>query len=329
MNKLTKIMALVVSLVLLVSLAGCGTAQNKVADKPTVINVSYSTRPINMPSIVALEKKTFEEEFAKQGITVKWVELEGPATTEGLAAKSIDIATSLNYVTGLITKSNGNDIKFISKFSTFPKSIALVANNDSGIAKIEDLKGKKIALQKGTMLHEMLLKALAKANLNAGDVEIVGLASPDAANAVMQKQVDAAVIPDPILTKTMASKKVKLITSAEGLIPGETFIAVRTDFAQKYPEVVKKFLEVHQQTISWAGANQDEAFALAAKVNQMDINAVKALSPKFDFSIKMDDTNKANLKDSAAFLKQNGFIKNDVDTEALVNNLVDTSYLPK
>ena len=116
MGKFKKILILIVGLMLLVPVAGC---QNKVAEKPTVINVSYSTRPINMPSIVALEKKTFEEEFAKQGITVKWVELEGPATTEALTAKSIDIATSLNYVTGLITKSNGNDIKFVSKFSSF------------------------------------------------------------------------------------------------------------------------------------------------------------------------------------------------------------------
>ena len=179
------------------------------------------------------------------------------------------------------------------------------------------------------MLHEMLLKALAKANLKAEDVEIVGLASPDAAIAVMQKQVDAAVIPDPVLTKTIASTKVKLITTAEGLIPGETFIAARTDFAQKYPDVVKKFLEINQQTLSWTSSNQEEAFTLAAKVNQMDVNAVKVLFPKFDFSMKIDDTTISNLKESAAFLKENGFIKNDVDTAALVNNLVDTSYLSK
>ncbi|ADY56435.1 aliphatic sulfonates family ABC transporter, periplasmic ligand-binding protein [Syntrophobotulus glycolicus DSM 8271] len=329
MGKLKRLMLLLVGLMLLVSPVGCSTNQDKAPEKPTVVNVSYATRPINVPSIAALEKKTFEEEFAQEGITIKWVELEGPATTEALAAKSIDIATSLNYVTGLVTKSNGNDIKFISKFSSFPKAIGLVAGTESGISELADLKGKKIALQKNTMLHEMLLKALAKANLKAEDVEIESLASPEAANAVMQKQVDAAIIPDPLLTSALASKKVTLITTAEGLIPGETFIAARTEFVQKYPEVVKKFLELHQQTLTWVSANQEEALNLAAKFNKLDIKIVQALYPKYDFGIKMDESTITNLKQSAELLKQNQMIKDEVDTTALVNNLVDSRYLPQ
>ncbi len=328
MNKYFKTLTTIILILsLLLTLTGC--QEVKPIEKPKVINISYSFRPINVPSIVALEKKIFEEEFAKEGIEVKWYELEGPATTEALAAKSIDFATSLNYVSAIISKANGNDMKIISSYSKFPKAIGLVAGADSEVSSVADLKGKKVALQKGTMLHEMLIKALEEVNLKAGDVEIVGMASPDAANAVLQKHVDAAVLPDPLMTKAISSKKVKILRNAEGLILGQAVIAARTDFIQNYPEITKRFLEIHNQTLAWADSNQDEALNMASKVNQMDIKAVQALYPKFDFKISIDENNILKLTNSTEFLKANGFIKADTNTDELIKELIDTSYLPQ
>jgi len=329
MKKYVKFIAVLIALPLLISaLPGCQAAE-KVVEKPEVINISYSLRPLNMPAIVALEKKMFEEEFAKDGIKVQWHELEGPATTEALAAKSIDIATSLNYVSAIISKANGNDIKVIASYTKFPKAIGLVAATDNGVSTVADLKGKKVAVQKGTMLHEMLIRALEESGLKATDVEIVGMASTDAINAVMLKQVDAAVLPDPLLTKAIASKKVAPLRNAEGLILGQSVIAARTEFLQKYPEVAKKFLEIHKQTLEWANTNKDEALNLASEVNQMDIKAVKALYPKFDFTPGIDEANIEGFKKSAEFLKTNNFIKNDTNIENLLKDLLDTSFLNK
>lgn len=324
---------LVISILLMslffLTLPGCQGATTSEPEKPKVINISYSFRPINVPSIVALEKKLFEEEFAKEGIEVKWHQLEGPATTEALAAKSIDIATSLNYVSAIIAKANGSDIKIISSYSKFPKGIGLVAGVDTEVASVSDLKGKKIALQTGTMLHEMLIKALKKVNIDVSDVEIIGMASPDAANALLQKHVDAAILPDPLLTKVISSNKAQLLTNAEGLILGQAVIAARTDFLKRYPDVAKKFLEIHNKSITWSNENKEEALELASKINEMDIKAVNVLYPKFDFSMEIDQNNIARLKEAADFLKTYSFIKNDNNTDSTVDSLVDISYLPK
>lgn len=329
MKQTTKIFAiLLTSVFLLVSiLAGC-SADVPQPEKPKVINISYSLRPINVPSIVALERKIFEEEFAKEGIEIKWYELEGPATTEALAAKSIDIATSLNYVSAMITKANGNDIKVVSSYSKFPEAIGMLAGVDSGIASVTDLKGKKVALQKGTMLHEMLIRALDNAGLSIDDIEVVSMPSPDAANALLQKHVDVAILPDPIMAKVISSQKAKLIITAEDIILGQAVIAARSEFLAKYPEIVKTFLEVHNQNLDWSEKNVDESLELASEVNEIDINVVKMLYPKFDFSMDIDQDNIAKLKQSALFLQENGFIKMDVDPESLVDNLVDNSFLP-
>jgi len=331
-NRLRMLLTAGLAALLILTLAGCqadqGAPKQQAAQKPSVINVSYSLRPLNVPSIVALEKKMFEEEFAKDGIEIKWYELEGPATTEALAAKSLDIATSLNYVTAIITKANGNDIKVVANYSKFPKAIGLLAAAGKGIDSVSDLKGKKVALQKGTMLHELLIRALEEAKLLPSDVEIVSMASPEAANALLQGQVDAAVLPDPSLTKAVASKKAVLLRNAEGLILGQAVIAARTEFVQQYPDIAKKFLEVHQRVLEWAQANEDEALSLTAAKIQMEIPAVKALYPKFDFSMGIDQNNIDQLKNSADFLKDNNFLKAGTDTQSVINGLVDTAYLP-
>lgn len=319
---------LFISTFLLVSLLSGCNSDVPTPEKPKVINVSYSLRPINIPSIVALEKEIFEEEFAKDGIEIKWYELEGPATTEALAANSIDIATSLNYVSAMITKASGNDIKVISSYSKFPEAIGMLAGLDSGIESVADLKGKKVALQKGTMLHEMLIRALDNANLSINDVELVSMPSPDAANALLQKHVDVAILPDPIMANIISSQKAKLIITAEDIILGQAVIATRSEFLADNPEIVKRFLEVHKQTLDWSNTNVDESLEMASEVNQININAVKMLYPKFDFSMEIDNDNIAKLKQSAFFLQENGFTNMDVEPEDLINDLVDVSLLP-
>jgi len=225
MKKSNKMLLLLAGVFLVIFLlAGCADT-GTVQDKPEVINVSYALRPINVPSIAALEKQLFEEEFAKDGIEIKWYELEGPATTEALAAKSIDIATSLNYVSAIISKANGNDIKIISSYSRFPEAIGLVAGIDSGVSAVADLKGKKVAFQQGTMLHEMFIKALEESGLTEDDLEIVGMPSPDAANALLQGHVQAAILPDPLMMNVISSQKAKLVVTAQDLILGQAVIA--------------------------------------------------------------------------------------------------------
>jgi len=329
MIRKTKIIATLMVITLLLTLV---TACQKPAEEdlvqPEIINVSYSLRPINVPTIVALDKKFFEEDFSKEAIEVKWYELEGPATVEALAAKSVDIATSLNYVSAIITKANGKDIKVIANFSKFPKGIGLVARTDKDITTAKDLLGKKIALQTGTMLHEMLIRLLEQNNIDINSVEIVGMPSPDAANAVVQGQVDAAIIPEPLLTKTISSGEVKLLQTAEDLILGQSFIAVRTEFLTQYPELVKKFLQLHQYTLNWSDLNKEDALLLASETIQMPQQMVEKLYPKFDFTLQITEADIENLKNSARFLQDWGFIKKNIDIESLVEDLIDISYLP-
>lgn len=325
----SKLILILISLTLLLS--GCSPAANSQQQPvlPKTINASYVSRPINVPSIAAQDKKMFETEFEKDAIQFKWHDLTTPdSQLEALASGSLDFANSLNNLSAILAKANGNDIKVISAYSTFPKGIALVAGSDTGISNEADLKGKKIGLQSGTMLYQMLVKDLGLSNLTVNDISLVNMDSAAALTALLSGQIDATILPDPLLSKAIASGKATKIRSAEGLISGLSVIAVRSDFAEKYPDLVKRFLAVHKQSIDWSANNLDQALQLAADKNQMDIKAVKKMYPEFSFAMSMDNA-KEDLRQSAEFLKKEGMIPSDTDTEKLINDLIDPSFMPQ
>ncbi|MHB8072970.1 ABC transporter substrate-binding protein [Desulfosporosinus fructosivorans] len=313
-------------------LAGCTPTQKAdtqvPADKPKIINASYVSRPINVPSIVAQERKLFENEFSKDGIEFKWHNITAPSNQlEALAAKSLDFSNSLNYVSAILAKANGNEIKIIASYSRFPKGISLVVKPDGSLKTVADLKGKKIALQKGTMLHEMLIRALSEVNLTTQDLELVDMDSTTATAAIAAGHIDATILPEPLLSQAIASGRVQKLRSAEGLIPGLTVIAVRSDFAKTQPELVRRYLQVHKASLDWSQANLEEALGMTAKQNQMDIKGVKSLFPVFTFEMNLNQV-KNDLLNSATFLQKEGMIRPNVDLAKLVDELVDPSYLP-
>lgn len=324
----SKLLLAAISLTLLLS--GCSsTSISQQQTSPKTINASYVSRPINVPSIVAQDKQMFETEFAKDNIQFKWHDLTTPDNQlEALASGSLDFANSLNNLSAILAKANGNDIKVISAYSTFPKGIALVAGSNAGISTDADLKGKKIGLQSGTMLYQMLIEDLAKSNLTKNDITLINMDSSTALTALLSGQIDATILPDPLLSKAIASGKAHKIRSAEGLISGLSLISVRSDFAKKYPNLVKQYLAVHKQSIHWSRDNLDQALQLTATKNQMDIKTVEKMYPEFSFDMSLDNA-KQDLIQSAEFLKKEGMIPSNTDTTKLVNDLIDTSFMPQ
>ena len=90
---------------------------------------------------------------------------------------------------------------------------------------------------------------------------------------------------------------------------------------------MRRYLQVHKASLDWSQANLEEALAITAKENQMDIKGVKSLYPEFTFDMSLDQV-KNDLLKSAAFLQKEGMFRSNVDINKLVDELVDPSYLP-
>src|SRR5712691_7225471 len=193
----------------------------------------------NPVSIVIRTQGLLEKEFAPDGTKVRWVQTLGSnKALEFLNASSID-------------------------FGSTAGSAALVTRKDSGIAKVADLKGKSVAVTRGTDPHIFLVRALADAGLSDKDVKFVLLQHPDGRSALMRGDVDAWAGLDPMMAAAeIEDGAVLFFRKPEANTWG--ILNVREDFAKENPEIVVRVLKVYEQARRWALANPKEVTKLLA-----------------------------------------------------------------
>src|ERR671919_253988 len=158
------------------ALLAASVGTSAAADKPSTINIDWAT--YNPVSMVLKDKGLLEKEFAKDGIGIRWVQTLGSnKALEFLNAGSIDLGSTAGSA-ALVARINGNPIKSIYVYSR-PEWTALVTRKDAGVAKVADLKGKSVAVTRGTDPHIFLVRAIADAGLTDKDVRFVLLQHAD------------------------------------------------------------------------------------------------------------------------------------------------------
>ncbi|WP_283607454.1 ABC transporter substrate-binding protein [Faecalispora anaeroviscerum] len=313
------------------SLAGCASgAQSSQAETSqpvssaatefTVkkIGVTYVKSPLNVPSIVEKEKGIFTKAFEEYGLTVEYSNLTaGPEQTQALASGDIQFLYAVGATSVILSASNGADIKIISTYSRSPEAFRIFAGKDSKIQSAADLKGKKIAGPKGTILHELMVAYLATAGLTEKDVEFVSMSIPDAQAALVGGTVDCALLAGPT-AYNMAKDGYKIVTTGKGLVDATIVVATSQSFYDKNPLLVKRFLEAEDQIQSYMKENPEEILKITAKATELSIDAVKEMYPMYDFSSEITDADIASMKKTEQFMKKNAMIENDVDINQLI-----------
>ena len=312
------VVALVSSLILLI---GC---KKTVAGKPQVVKLDYAY--YNPLSLVLKEKHFLEDDLAKDGVSVEWTLSQGSnKALELLNSKSVDFGSTAG-VAAFIGKSNGNPIKTIYVCSR-PEWTALVVRKDSPIAKVEDLKGKKIAVTRGTDPHVFLLRSLYQAGLTEKDVELVPLQHSDGRNALERGDVDAWAGLDPLMAQTEVENGSKLFYR-DVSFNSYGVLNVREEFAKQYPAYVKRVLVAYEKARLWAIQNPAEFRALYgrdAKIN--DAIAAKVLERTDLSNSAVGDDQKKVIAASGDVLKKSGVISANTDVAATVNELIDSEYV--
>ena len=324
MKKTTKLLAGLVAILLFAFAAGCGSAPatpsapaKPAAANPKSISLTYVKAPLNVPSIVEKKLGLFEKEFAKDKITVQYPEITvGSKQTEAMAAGSLDFAHALGGTSAILAAANGVDLKIIAIYSRAPKAFVVLTKGDK-IQKVSDLKGKKVAGPKGTILHQLILAALAKEGLKPDDIQFVSMDLPSSAAALMNGSVDAALSagPDAIRAEKAGAR---ILTTGEGLVEATIVTAVRGEFLQKHPELVKRFLNTHNAAIEHMRSKPDEVLAMTAAETGLPAETVKLMLPLYDFSPTIKPSDIAELKRTQDFLLQNGMLKKSIEIEKML-----------
>lgn len=280
------------------------------ADKPDSVRITYVSAPFNVPSIVMREKGYLDEAFAAKGIKVESPEItSGAQQTQAIAAGEIDIASVLGGTSAILAKANGVDLQVIAAYARSPKAYFLMTRAD-GPAKIADLKGKKIAGPKGTVLNQLLVSALISQGLTLDDVEYINMDLPSARAALLAGQVDVATLAG---NNAVAVEKAggKALISGDGLIKPTTVIAARTDFLNKHPDLVKAYFDAHHKAIKFINEHPEEALAIAAKEQKISIEDARAQLPLYDFTPAMTNDDVANLTADQKFMIEAGMLPKD------------------
>jgi sulfonate transport system substrate-binding protein len=169
-------------------------APARAADQPSVLRLDWAYySPV---SLVLRDRGLTEREFAQDGIKIEWVlSLGSNKALEYLTGNSVDFGSTAGAA-ALLAKANGVPIKAVYIYAK-PEWTALVTLKDSPIAKVEDLRGKRIAVTRGTDPHIFLLRALALHGMKSQDVKMVLLQHPDGKIALECGDVDAWAGLDP------------------------------------------------------------------------------------------------------------------------------------
>ncbi|AKL83615.1 aliphatic sulfonate ABC transporter substrate-binding protein [Bacillus atrophaeus] len=306
-------------------LAGCGSdgASGKKELKEINIGIQQSLSPL----LIAKKKGWFEEAFEKEGIKVKWTEFQsGPPQFEGLAADKLDFSQVGNspVISG---QAAGISFKEIGLSQDGLKANGILVKKDSGIHNLKDLKGKKIAVAKGSSGFDFLYKALDQAGLSADDVNIIQLQPDEATSAFENGAVDAWSIWEPYLSIQTLKHEAKIIANGESTdlySPG--FTLVRTKFADEYPDEVVRFLKVYDKAVAWQKKHIEEAADLYADIKNLDKEVVKNVLNNTEplNEVINDDIIKAQ-QETADFQYRTKAINKKID----VKEVVDNSFIKK
>ena len=206
--------------------------------------------------MILKQKGLLEKEFAKDGISVVWVQSAGSnKALEFLNAGSIDFGSTAGSA-ALVARINGNPIKSIYVYSR-PEWTALVTAKDSKIASVADLKGKRVAVTRGTDPHIFLVRALLGAGLTEKDITPVLLQHADGKTALIRGDVDAWAGLDPMMAQAEVEDGAKLFfRKADANTWG--ILNVREQFLKDYPDAVRRVLAVYEEARKYSLANYDD-----------------------------------------------------------------------
>lgn len=229
---------------------------------------------------------TLEKRLAAQGIDVKWTEFpSGPVLLEGLNVGSVDFGT-VGEAPPIFAQAAGANLVYVANEPPAPLSEGIVVPKNSTLKIVADLKGKKVALNKGSNVHYLLVKALEKAGLDYKDVETVFLPPSDARAAFERGSVDAWVIWDPFLAAAEKQLGARILADGKGLVANHQFFLASRPYAEKNPAVIKVILEELVKVDEWGKDNIKEVAAILSSQIGLDTAVVELAASRYTYGVR-------------------------------------------
>ena len=227
-----------------------------------------------------------EQRLKPQGLSVQWIQFPaGPQLLEALNAGSIDYGHT-GEAPPIFAQAAGAPLVYVAHEPPNPKGEAILVSQDSQIQDVAGLKGKKVALNKGSNVHYLLIQALAAAGLKYSDIKPVFLPPADARAAFERGSVDAWVIWDPFFTAAKRATGARVLRNGEDLVANWEFYLAAKPFAEQYPDRIKAILEESQKVDDWAKTNPTEVAKLLSPQLGIDVPTLVEVAKRRPYGVQ-------------------------------------------
>ncbi|MGX1347402.1 sulfonate transport system substrate-binding protein [Bradyrhizobium elkanii] len=240
--------------------------------------------------VITRQREALENHFKPQGISVKWVEFSsGPPMMEAMNVGSVDYG-AVGDSPPIFAQAAGAAIVYAAAQPIINGSGILVPQN-SAIASIADLKGKRVGFTKGSSAHNVVIQTLEKAGLTYDDITPVYLTPPDAGPAFANGGIDAWAIWDPYFAIAETKQSGRILVKTRDITKTNSFYIANRDFARTRGAILQRIVDVTTSSAAWAQAHPDEvAKSLAAVTGvPLDIQTIAAKRAGFSVGPVTDD----------------------------------------
>lgn len=269
-----------------IGIAGCAKEteqQDTTKQQTTTLSIGFQKYGI-LPIVKA--KGELEKSLAAQGVHVKWVEFPaGPQLLEGLNVGSV-VFGEAGEAPPIFAQAANPNLVYVANQPPAPTAEALIVQKDSTIRSIQDLKGKRIALNKGSNVHYLLLKLLEANKLSLNDIQPVYLPPSDARAAFEKGAVDAWVIWDPFFAAAQHQIHARVIASGEHLVNNHQFYLADRKFAESHPDALKTLVSTLNQTTNWVKNHPNDAAKLLEKPTGLGFDVLKTSISRMGFGVQ-------------------------------------------
>ncbi len=300
---------------------GLGLSTTASADE---LRIASQPFPIYAPLFVAKQKKWIEEELNKvsPGTSVKWTSFAaGPPINESFAAGQQDVGVA-GDTPALVGKAAGLDTSIIAITSDGPKALAVVVAEKSPLASPKDLKGKKVAVTKGSYAHHLLALVLEQGGLSFNDVELVNLPVAEIPPAIIAGTIDAGAVWEPVLTRFESQKAIKVLADGTGIKKGVLVLFADNVFLKAKPEQAKALLRAYKRGAEFVRADIKAAAEIISPEVNLPPDLLVTVLNRINFDPVIHDEDVGEIKKTEQFMRSHGLLKASVDVDRFFNRAI-------
>lgn len=249
-----------------VSFGMSGVTQAHAAEPIKELRIGFQKSSVNLTLLK--QRKGLEQRLP--GAKVTWFEFTaGPQMLEALSVGSIDFAMT-GDTPPIFAQAAGSNLVYVGAEPAKPDNSAVLVRQDSPLKNLSDLKGKKIALQKGSSAHYLAVRAVQQGGLQWSDITPVYLAPADARAAFERGSVDAWVIWDPYWAAVEKALSPRVLVTSRGLVSNHTFYLASRTFADKHADTIHVLFEELTRSDSFVRQHHGDAVRIVAESTGLD-----------------------------------------------------------